>query len=67
MAPILVYTMHPNTVHVDKSFQLYSFHSSLEICYENFQEWQNLKTYDGTQLQELWAHGHHSATTSSLP
>ena len=27
-----------------------SFHSSWEICNENFQEWQNLKIYEGTEL-----------------
>ena len=48
LAHIPVYTIHPDIVHVDKSFQLSSFHSSLEIYYENFQEWQNLKTYEGT-------------------
>ena len=48
LAPILVYTMHPVIVHVDTSFQLSSFHSSWEICYKNFQEWQNLKAYEGT-------------------
>ena len=35
--------IHPVIVHVDMSFRLSSFHSSWEICYENFQEWQNLK------------------------
>ena len=48
LAPIPVYTIHPVIVHVYTNFQLSSFHSSWEICYENFQEWQNLKTYQGT-------------------
>ena len=43
LAPIPVHTIHPVIVHVDTSFQLPRFHSSLEICCENFQEWQNLK------------------------
>ena len=43
LATFPLYTIHPVIVHVDTSFQLSSFHSSLEICYENFQEWQNLK------------------------
>ena len=47
LAPIPINTIHPVIVHVDTSFQLSSFHSSLEICYENFQERQNLKTYKG--------------------
>ena len=45
LATILVYTIQPVIVHVDMNFQLSSFHSSWEICYENFQEWQNLKIY----------------------
>ena len=48
LAPIPIYTIHPDIVHVYKSFRLSSFHSSLEICYENFQETQILKTYEGT-------------------
>ena len=67
LAPIPVYTIHPVIVHVYTNFQLSSFHSSWEICYENFQEWQNLKTHEGTELHELLALGHHSATTPSLP
>ena len=43
LAPILVHMIHPVIVHVDMSFQLFSFHSSLEICCKTFQEWQNLK------------------------
>ena len=45
---------------------LYNF-ISWEIRYKNLQEWQNLKTYEGTECQELWAQGYHSATTPSLP
>ena len=67
LPPIPVYMIHPVIVHVYTNFQLSSFHSSCEICYEIFQEWQNLKTYQGTQLQELWALAHHSATTPSFP
>ena len=52
LAPILVYRIHPVIVHVYTNFQLSSFHSSWEICYENFQEWQNLKTYQGTKLMK---------------
>ena len=48
LAPIRVYLIHPAIVHVYTNFQLSSYHSSWEICYENFQEWQNLKTYQGT-------------------
>ena len=48
LAPILVYTIHPVIVYVYTNFQLSSFHSSWENCYENFQEWQNLETYQGT-------------------
>ena len=46
--------IHDNSVivHADMSVQLSSFHISLEIYYDNFQEWQNLKTYVGTYLQE---------------
>ena len=53
LAPIPVYTIHQVIVHVYTSFQLSSFHSSWEICYENFQEWQNLKTYHGTELRVM--------------
>ena len=45
---IPVYTIHPVIVHVYTNFKLSSFDSSREICYENFQEWQNLNTYQGT-------------------
>ena len=48
LAPIPVYTIHPVIVHVYTTFQLSHFHSSWEICYESFQEWQKLKTYQGT-------------------
>ena len=64
LAPIPVNTVHPVIVHVYTNFQLSSFHSSWEICYKSFQKMQNLKTYEG---QELWALGHHSAITPSLP
>ena len=37
LAPIPVHMKHPVIVIVDTSFQLSSFHSSLEICCENFQ------------------------------
>ena len=48
-ARIPVHTIYPVIVHVNTSFQFFSFHSFLEICYENVQEWQNLKkTYEGT-------------------
>ena len=30
-------------------------------------ELQTLETYEGTELQEFWAFGHHSTTTPSLP
>ena len=36
-------TIHPVIVHVYTNFQLSSFLRFWEICYENFQEWQNLK------------------------
>ena len=48
LVPIAVHTIHPVIAHVYTNFQLSSFYSSREICYENFQEWQNLKTYEGT-------------------
>ena len=48
LGPYPVYAIHPVIVHTDISFQLSSFHSSLEIGYKNFQEWQNLKSYQGT-------------------
>ena len=39
--------------------QIFSFLAFMvpEKSYENFQEWewQNLKTYEGTYLQKLWA------------
>ena len=41
LASILVHMKHTVIVDVYTRFQLSSFHSSLEICYENFQEWQN--------------------------
>ena len=44
LAPIPVYTIHRAIVHVYTNFQLSSFHSFWEICYENVQEWHNLKT-----------------------
>ena len=53
LAPIPIYTIHPVIVHIYTNFQISSFHSSWEICYENFQEWQNLKTYEGTELQRV--------------
>ena len=47
LSPTPVYTIHPVIVPVYTNFKLSSFHSSWEICYKNFQEWQNLKTYEG--------------------
>ena len=48
LAPIRVYTIQQVIVYVHTNFQLSSFHSSWEIWYEKFQEWQNLNTYQGT-------------------
>ena len=53
LTPILGNTIHPVIFHVYTNFQLSSFHSSWEICYKNFQEWQNLKTYEGTEIPRV--------------
>ena len=53
LAPIPVNTIQPVIVYVYTNFQLPSFHSSWQIWYENFQEWQNLKTYEGTELRVM--------------
>ena len=47
-APIPVYMIHPVIVHVYTNFQLSSFLRFWEIRYKKFQEYQNLKTYQGT-------------------
>ena len=66
MAPIQLYTIHPVIVPLNTNFQLSSFHSSWEICYKKIQKWQNLKTYKGTELQDLLVLGHQPAITLPL-